>query len=221
MEYGYVRVSSRDQNIARQMDDMKRLGIPKSQIFIDYQSGKDFARKNYRKLIRKLKKGDVLVIKSIDRLGRDYQMIIDEWRKITKVIGADILVIDMPLLDTRESGGQGLVGHFISDIVLQVLSFVAQNERENIKERQAEGIRLAKQRGVKFGRPPIRLSKEANLIFLKYEQNKINGKEAAKALGISRSTFFKIVAKRKGDINDSKVTKSDILFAQKEQKAYY
>lgn len=197
MDYGYVRVSSRDQNVARQMDDMEKLGIPKDRIFIDYQSGKNFERKNYQRLIKRLKKGDLLVIKSIDRLGRDYQMIIDEWRRISKLIGADILVIDMPLLDTRESGGQGLVGRFISDIVLQILSFVAENERLNIKERQAEGIRLAKARGVRFGRPKKRLPKDCSDILFRYETRLINRDQAIEELGVSRSTFYKMMAKRK------------------------
>lgn len=194
MEYGYVRVSSRDQNVARQMDDMQKLGIPKKRIFIDYQSGKNFERKNYQRLIKRLKKGDLVVIKSIDRLGRDYQMIIDEWRRISKAIGADILVIDMPLLDTRESGGQGLVGRFISDIVLQILSFVAENERLNIKERQAEGIRLAKERGVRFGRPKKKLPKESARILARYETHLLSAEQASQELGVSRSTFYKIVA---------------------------
>ncbi len=192
MEYGYVRVSSRDQNVARQMDDMKRLGIPKDRVFIDYQSGKDFERKNYKRLLSVLKKSDLVAIKSIDRLGRDYQMIIDEWRRITKVIGADILVIDMPLLDTRETGGQGLVGRFISDIVLQILSFVAENERTNIKERQAEGIKLAKERGVRFGRPRKGIPEKAGLFLEEYRKGAITAGEAARRIGISRSTFFKL-----------------------------
>ena len=147
MKYAYVRVSTASQNIDRQMEEMYRQDIEVKNIFIDYQSGKDFERKNYQKLLKKLKKDDLLVIKSIDRLGRDYNMILDEWKKITKIIEADIMVIDMPLLDTRVEG-KNLVGKFISDIVLQVLSFVAQNERENIKQRQAEGIRIAKAKGV-------------------------------------------------------------------------
>lgn len=142
MKYAYVRVSTASQNIDRQMEEMYRQDIEEKNIFIDYQSGKDFERKNYQKLLKRLKKDDLLVIKSIDRLGRDYNMILDEWKKITKIIEADIMVIDMPLLDTRVEG-KNLVGKFISDIVLQVLSFVAQNERENIKQRQAEGIKIA------------------------------------------------------------------------------
>lgn len=156
MKYGYVRVSSITQNINRQIDELIKLGLSTKQIFIDKQSGKDFERKNYQKLKRKLKKDDLLIVKSIDRLGRNYNMIIDELYAITKVIQADIFVIDMPLLDTRTDKTQ-LMGKFISDIVLQILSFVAQTEREFIKQRQAEGIKLAKEKGVKFGRPKITL----------------------------------------------------------------
>ena len=152
MNYGYVRVSSQTQNIARQMEELKNFELDKKCIFIDKQSGKDFERKNYQRMKRKLKKGDLLIVKSIDRLGRNYDMIINEWAEITKVIEADIYVIDFPLLDTRLDE-TNLVGKFISDIVLQVLSFVAQNERENIRQRQAEGIRLAKERGVHMGLP--------------------------------------------------------------------
>ena len=156
MDYGYVRVSSISQNIERQMDEMYKNGLSKKNIYIDKQSGKDFNRTNYQKLKRKLKKDDLLIVKSIDRLGRNYEMIINEWTEITKVIEADIYVIDFSLLDTRIEG-KNLVGKFISDIVLQVLSFVAQNERENIKQRQADGIRLARERGVHLGRPPYKL----------------------------------------------------------------
>ena len=154
MKYGYVRVSTQTQNIARQMEEMYKLGLTDDVIFVDRQSGKDFDRTNYKILKSKLKKGDLLIIKSIDRLGRNYDMIINEWQDITKVIDADIFVIDFPLLDTRVDG-KNLVGNFISDIVLQVLSFVAQNERENIKKRQAEGIKIAKANGVHMGRPNI------------------------------------------------------------------
>ena len=152
MEYGYVRVSTVSQNIDRQMGEMYKLGLNSKQIYVDKQSGKDFNREKYQKLKRKLKKNDLLIVKSIDRLGRDYKMIIEEWHHITKVIEADILVIDMPLLDTRNDVSN-LVGKFINDIVLQILSFVAETERENIRQRQAEGIRLAKERGVHMGRP--------------------------------------------------------------------
>ena len=190
MKYAYVRVSTASQNIDRQMEEMFRQDIEFKNIFIDYQSGKDFERKNYQKLIKRLKKDDLLVIKSIDRLGRDYNMILDEWKKITKIIEADIMVIDMPLLDTRVEG-KNLVGKFISDIVLQVLSFVAQNERENIKQRQAEGIRIAKAKGVHMGRPNYVLPNNYEHVINKYIKREINNKEAQQLLNISRGTFFK------------------------------
>ena len=190
MKYAYVRVSTASQNIDRQMEEMFRQDIEFKNIFIDYQSGKDFERKNYQKLIKRLKKDDLLVIKSIDRLGRDYNMILDEWKKITKIIEADIMVIDMPLLDTRVEG-KNLVGKFISDIVLQVLSFVAQNERENIKQRQAEGIRIAKAKGVHMGRPNYVLPNNYEHVINKYIKREINNKEAQQLLNMSRGTFFK------------------------------
>lgn len=190
MKYAYVRVSTASQNIDRQMEEMYRQDIEFKNIFIDYQSGKDFERKNYQKLLKKLKKDDLLVIKSIDRLGRDYNMILDEWKKITKIIEADIMVIDMPLLDTRVEG-KNLVGKFISDIVLQVLSFVAQNERENIKQRQAEGIRIAKTKGVHMGRPNYVLPNNYEHVINKYIKREINNKEAQQLLNMSRGTFFK------------------------------
>ena len=190
MKYAYVRVSTASQNIDRQMEEMFRKDIEFKNIFIDYQSGKDFERKNYQKLIKRLKKDDLLVIKSIDRLGRDYNMILDEWKKITKIIEADIMVIDMPLLDTRVEG-KNLVGKFISDIVLQVLSFVAQNERENIKQRQAEGIRIAKAKGVHMGRPNYVLPNNYEHVINKYIKREINNKEAQQLLNMSRGTFFK------------------------------
>ena len=152
MKYGYVRVSTTTQNIDRQMEEMHKFGLTDEFIYIDKQSGKDFDRPNYQIMKSKLKKDDLLIIKSIDRLGRNYEMIIIEWSENTKNIEADICVIDFPLLDTR-SENTNLVGKFISDIVLQVLSFVAQNERENIRQRQAEGIRIAKEKGVHMGRP--------------------------------------------------------------------
>lgn len=190
MKYAYVRVSTASQNIDRQMEEMYRQDIEEKNIFIDYQSGKDFERKNYQKLLKRLKKDDLLVIKSIDRLGRDYNMILDEWKKITKIIEADIMVIDMPLLDTRVEG-KNLVGKFISDIVLQVLSFVAQNERENIKQRQAEGIRIAKAKGIHMGRPNYVLPNNYEHVINRYLKHDINNKEAQKLLNMSRGTFFK------------------------------
>ena len=190
MKYGYVRVSTAQQHIDRQIDALLELGLDKSCIFIDYESGKDFNRRNYKKLIRKLKKDDLVVIKSIDRLGRDYNMIIDEWRLITKEKEADIMVIDMPLLDTRIEG-KNLVGKFISDIVLQVLSFVAQNERETMRVRQAEGIRTAKARGVKFGRPRITLPNNFEIVARQYLNKEITNKKACEILGMTRGSFFR------------------------------
>lgn len=190
MEYGYVRVSSITQNIERQIKEMQERNINKKNLFIDYQSGKNFNRIEYQRLKKKLKKGDLLFIKSIDRLGRDYQMIIDEWSELTKIIGIDIVVIDMPLLDTRIEN-KNLVGTFISDIVLQILSFVAQNERENIKQRQAEGIRIAKEKGVHFGRLPMNLPNNFKEIVNKYAKKEITIKEALNALNMSRTTFYK------------------------------
>ena len=190
MKYGYVRVSTAQQHIDRQIDALLELGLDKSCIYIDYESGKDFNRKNYKKLIRKLKKDDLVIIKSIDRLGRDYNMIIEEWRLITKEKEADIMVIDMPLLDTRIEGNN-LVGKFISDIVLQVLSFVAQNERETMKVRQAEGIKTAKARGVKFGRPRITLPDNYKIVAKQYLNKEITNKKACEILSMTRGSFFR------------------------------
>lgn len=190
MKYGYVRVSTAQQHIDRQIDALLELGLDKSCIFIDYESGKDFNRRNYKKLIRKLKKDDLVIIKSIDRLGRDYNMIIDEWRLITKEKEADIMVIDMPLLDTRIEG-KNLIGKFISDIVLQVLSFVAQNERETMRVRQAEGIKTAKARGVKFGRPRITLPNNFEIVARQYLNKEITNKKACEILGMTRGSFFR------------------------------
>ena len=192
MKYGYIRVSTLQQNIDRQIDAMKELGLSDKELFIDYESGKDFNRKIYKRLIKKLKKDDLVIIKSIDRLGRDYNMIIEEWRIITKEKEADIMVIDMPLLDTRIEG-KNLVGKFISDIVLQVLSFVAQNERENIKLRQAEGIRAAKTRGVKFGRPRITLPSNFKIIAKKFLNKEITNKKACEILNMTRGSFYRYI----------------------------
>lgn len=188
-EYAYARVSSRDQNLARQMDAFFEFGIAKKNIFCDKKSGKDFDRTQYKRLIKKLETGDLLVIKSIDRLGRNYDMIIKEWARITNTIGADIKVLDMPLLDTR-SQEASLVGKFISDIVLQILSFVAQNERENIKSRQAEGIRLAKEKGIRFGRPRRQYSADFIEISTAYIEKRISSKEAISALHLKRDNFY-------------------------------
>ncbi len=187
--YAYARVSARDQNLQRQIAAFIEFGIDKSRIFSDKKSGKDFERKEYKKLIKKLKRGDLLVVKSIDRLGRNYDQIISEWANITNTVGADILVLDMPLLDTRTKADT-LVGKFISDIVLQVLSFVAQNERENIKQRQADGIRIAKQNGVKFGRPKRKYSEEFLSVAKDYICKRISSENAIKILNITRDNFY-------------------------------
>lgn len=188
MDYGYARVSAKDQSLARQLDALRELGLCDSAIFADKASGKDFNRPSYLRLMRKLKPGDVVFVKSIDRLGRNYQEIIEEWRNVTQKKGAHIVVLDMPLLDTRNDNGQ-ITSVFITDIVLQLLSYVAQVERENIKQRQAEGIASAKARGVRFGRPRI----ERPGIYLKtkraYESGSITRKEAAARLKVSRTTF--------------------------------
>ncbi len=190
MIYGYVRVSSITQNIDRQMEEMFKHGLIKKQIYVDKQSGKDFNRENYQRMKKKLRKGDLLIIKSIDRLGRNYDMIINEWSYITKNIEADIYVIDFPLLDTRVEE-ENLMGRFIADLVLQILSFVAQNERENIRLRQAEGIRLAKERGVHMGRPCYVITDEFIKIAKLFRNRKLTNNEAAKLLNISRGTFLK------------------------------
>lgn len=190
MNYGYARVSTITQNLDRQLDELTKLGIDENHIYTDKESGKDFDRKNYKKLIRKLKPGDVLFIKSIDRLGRNYNMVLDEWRFLTKEKGIDIVVIDMPLLDTRIEG-KYLVGKFIADIVLQVLSFVAENERETIRQRQAEGIKMAKQRGVKFGRPDKETPNNFFEIVKLYKEKKITGMTAIKMSGLTRGTFYR------------------------------
>ncbi len=190
MNYGYARVSTINQHIDRQIDELHKVGLMDYQIFVDKESGKDFNRTNYKKLLRKLKSGDILFIKSIDRLGRNYNMILDEWRILTKEKNIDIVVIDMPLLDTRIEG-KNLVGKFIADVVLQVLSFVAENERETMRQRQQEGIRMARLRGVKFGRPvtptPDNFEETAKL----YKEKKITALAAIEISGLTRGTFYR------------------------------
>ena len=186
--YGYVRVSSQDQNEDRQMIAMAEQGIPETQIYMDKLSGKDFERPRYKALIRKLRPGDVLYIKFIDRLGRNYTEIIEQWRIITKEKQADIVVLEMPLLNTHVN--RDLTGTLIADIVLQLLSYVAQSERENIRRRQAEGIAAAKARGVKFGRPPRKRPAEFANIRAAWANNQISAREAARILGITHRTFL-------------------------------
>lgn len=188
--YAYIRVSSKSQCIDRQLDEIYKLNIPEKNIFIDMESGKNFNRINYLRLKKKLRKGDLVIVKSIDRLGRNYQMIIDEWSEITKVIQADIKVLDMPLLDTSVQP-DNLVGKFISDIVLQILSFVAENERENIRQRQAEGIRIAKEKGVHLGRPKYELPNDFFVIAPKVLTKQMHYKEALNILKMNKSTFYK------------------------------
>ena len=185
--YGYIRVSTREQNEDRQWIALREVGVPEQNILLDKQSGKDFHRPQYRRLVRKLKRDDLLYIKSIDRLGRNYGEILEQWRLLTKEKGVDIVVLDMPLLDTRR--GKDLMGTFLSDIVLQVLSFVAENERVNIRQRQAEGIAAAKARGVRFGRPPKPLPENFHSAYQRWRADKITGTAAAKECGMPLSTF--------------------------------
>ena len=187
--YGYIRVSTKEQNEDRQLIAMREANVPPENIYMDKQSGKDFNRPNYKKLLRKLKKDDLLCIKSIDRLGRNYEEIQQQWRVITKDKGVDVCVIDMPLLDTRR--GKDLVGTFLSDIVLQVLSFVAENERTNIRQRQAEGIAAAKARGVRFGRPKKLPPEDFDIIVAEWRQKKIPLETVLKQGGFSISTLYR------------------------------
>lgn len=185
--YGYVRVSSKEQNEDRQLFALQQLQISEKNIFIDKQSGKDFDRPQYKNLLNKIKKDDLLYIKSINRLGRNYKEILEQWRLITKEKEVDIVVMDMPLLDTRK--GKDLIGTFLSDIVLQILSFVAESERKNIRQRQAEGIATAKAKGVRFGRPLKPLPENYFEIYLLWKSGKINGTNAAKKCGMPLTTF--------------------------------
>ncbi|MCM1561917.1 MAG: recombinase family protein [Butyrivibrio sp.] len=186
--YGYVRCSSRDQNEDRQMIALKEMGIPEKQIYMDKQSGKDFERPQYKRLLQKLDHGSVLFVQSIDRLGRSYEELNEQWRIITKEKGADIVVVDMPILDTRRE--KNLLGTFISDIVLALLSYIAENERINIRQRQAEGIAAARARGVKFGRPPVPLPDNFHEVHKQWREKKITLKQAAFACGLAESTFY-------------------------------
>ena len=188
--YGYVRVSSKDQCEARQVLALREFKVPERNIYMDKMSGKDFNRPQYRRMVRKLKAGDVLVVKSIDRSGRNYEEILEQWRMLTKKKEVDVVVLDMPLLDTRMSGGN-LTGVFVADLVLQILSYVAQTERENIRQRQMEGIAAAKQRGVKFGRPKKQVPEEFARLREKWMQKEVSSREAAKRLGISQDTFLR------------------------------
>lgn len=189
--YAYVRVSTKEQNEDRQMLAMRSLEVPEQQIYMDKQSGKDFQRPNYLKLVKRLRRDDVLYIKSIDRLGRNYAEILEQWRFLTKKKGVDIVVLDMPLLDTRRD--KDLLGSFLSDIVLQVLSFVAENERVNIRARQAEGIAAAKAKGVHFGPQPHELPDNFPEMCQAWRNKETSLREAAEACGIPKSTFYDAV----------------------------
>ena len=186
--YGYARVSTKEQNEARQLLALQTAGLEKHRIYMDKQSGKDFDRPEYQKLLKRLRKDDLLYIKSIDRLGRNYQEILEQWRVLVKEKGVDIIVLDMPLLDTRR--GKDLMGTFLSDIVLQVLSFVAENERTNIRQRQAEGIAAAKLRGVRFGRPPVPLPGNFSAAHRDWRSGKITLKEAAAMCRMPPGTYY-------------------------------
>lgn len=188
--YGYIRVSSKEQNEDRQVIAMEELNIPQKNVFIDKQSGKDFDRPQYKKMLRKMKKGDVLYIKSIDRLGRNYTEILEQWAMITKEKQVDIVVIDMPLLDTRDRG-RDLTGMFVADLVLQILSYVAETEREFIRKRQAEGIAAAKAKGVKFGPKKKAMPEDFEEVKEMWEKGEITAREAGEILNISYTTFWR------------------------------
>lgn len=188
MIYGYIRVSTREQHEDRQIIALREMAVPEANLFMDKQSGKDFERPQYPQMVQKLKKDDLLYIKSIDRLGRNYGEILEQWRVLTKEKGIDIMVLDMPLLDTRR--GKDLMGTFLSDIVLQVLSFVAENERINIRARQAEGIAAAKARGVRFGRPPRPLPDQFHQAHQDWRSKKITLQQAAKTCAMPVTTFY-------------------------------
>ena len=201
-EYAYIRVSSQEQNEERQMIAMRELHVPEENIFMDKQSGKDFNRPRYRALLSELKEGDLLYILSIDRLGRNYEEIQNQWRVLTKERNIDICVVDMPLLDTRQ--GKDLMGTFISDLVLQILSFVAQSERENIRKRQEQGIAAAKARGVRFGRPRIEEEKNFAEMVEAWEKGGISVEHVTAVCGMSESTFYRRLREYRGKRNDTK-----------------
>lgn len=187
--YGYIRVSSADQNEDRQLVALRSCKVPECNLFVDKQSGKDFERPEYRRMLRRLKRDDLLYVKSIDRLGRNYGEILEQWRLLTKEKGVDIVVLDMPLLDTRS--GKDLMGTFIADLVLQIFSFVAQNERENIRQRQAEGIAAAKARGVPFGRPALPLPENFEQVVASWRNKEIDFASALQQTGMRPATFYR------------------------------
>ena len=194
-KYGYIRVSSRDQNIARQVEAMLDIGIRKQDMYVDKQSGKAFDRGEYKRLVKKLKAGDELYVKSIDRLGRDYEEIIDQWRYLTKTKDIDIIVLDLDLLDTRKEIN-GITSKFIADLTLQILSYVAHIERDNTRKRQAEGIRIAKEKGVKFGRPRAEIPPDFEEVLTLWQENKISKREGARILNTNHTTFSRWIKSR-------------------------
>lgn len=202
-KYAYIRVSSKDQNIARQVEAMQNIGISEKDMFIDKQSGKDFHREQYQLLLQQLQSGDELYIKSIDRLGRDYDEIQEQWRYLTKKVNIDIIVLDFPLLDTRNQVN-GITGKFIADLVLQILSYVAQVERENTRQRQAEGIRIAKEKGIRLGRPPIPVPKEFEEIYQLWKENKISKRKGARLLNTNHNTFSNWINKYEKSVESTR-----------------
>ncbi len=190
--FGYARVSTKEQNLDRQVEELKKYGIDERDIFLDKESGKDFNREAYQRLVNhSIRAGDIIVIKSIDRLGRNYEQILEQWRKITKELEVDIVVLDMPLLNTAKN--KDLMGTLISDIVLQLLSFVSQKEREHIKQRQAEGIAIAKQKGKHMGRPTITFPENWEEYYIKWKNKEISSKSCQEVLGVKKDTFYKLV----------------------------
>ena len=198
-KYGCIRVSAKDQNIERQCAALEPFNLPEKQIFIDKESGKDFNRPSYQRMLKRVKKGDLIIVKSIDRLGRNYTEILEQWRTITKVIGADIMVIDMPLLDTTKTPGGGLEGIFIADLVLQILAYVAETERSYIKQRQAEGIAAAKAKGVHFGKERQEMPEGFESLYNEWIIGKTTLRRAAKRLGISHTTFYRRCKEKQGE----------------------
>ena len=198
--YGYVRISGTDQNEDRQMEAMRKKGVEESHIYVDKQSGRDFNRPGYLKMMGRLKEGDLLYDLSIDRLGRNYREVQEQWRVLTKEMGVDICVIDMPLLDTRN--GKDLMGTFIADLVLQILSFVAESERDNIRKRQEQGIAVAKAKGVKFGRPRVQVPREFPEIVDEWERKEISFGEVLKRCGMSQATFYRKLKGYRLEIKD-------------------
>ena len=204
--YGYARVSSKDQNLNRQIDALSAVGVSGEAVFVDYLSGRTFDRPGYRSLLERLQPGDVLMVKSIDRLGRNYDEILGQWRLLTKQRSVDIVVLDMPLLDTRSTSGHGVTGKLIADIVLELLSYVAHVERDNIRQRQAEGIAAARARGVKLGRPALAVPDEFDAVHRKWKDGCLNSRQAAESLGVSHTTFLKWAKQQPSDITTPRKT---------------